>query len=223
MLSGILLLLPVLVVPTAVSDQPAFLQAWASSDYTLACAHLDGLSVPLVGTDVLDTAAKARQRCGTDALAKGALAEAEHQLKALENLGADAAISEALAAAIRGWRSLGAARDKQLGRALSDASNLELAHWPKGLDTALLRLGKEALRRRELRQAKATLVLLESQAPATFGLKDLRQDIWWATEGGRIAFRVALISFLLLLALTARSLLRTRRRAKALLQAESQT
>jgi hypothetical protein len=79
----------------------------------------------------------------------------------------------------------------------------------------------KALRDRDLVVASGGLRILEAKSPEVFGLDELRTSLWWATEGGHVAFLIALGAFLLLLALTARSLLQTRRRTKALLQAES--
>jgi hypothetical protein len=216
-------LFSVVAEPAVAGAQPDFLSAWAKSDYQTACTQLDQNQTPLTDYKWLETAAKVRVRCGKDALATGDLKKAQHQRQTCLDLDIDDSLCLELRQLVDGWEALNSARKGALGTALTSASGVPIDHWPKGLPVELLRGGREAVKKQRFNDAEATLLLLEAQAPKTFGLAELRNSIWWATKGGTIAFRIALVAFLLLLALTARSLLRTRRRTKALLSAEIQS
>jgi hypothetical protein len=223
MLVWSLILFSVVSEPTVLAAQPEFLSSWAKSDYQTACAQLDQNQIPLIQADWLETASKLRVRCGKEALGVGKLKQAHRQLQSCLELDIDDSKCLELRQLIDGWEALTSARKGRLGPALTSASGVPRDHWPKGLPVELLRGGQEALKNKRLQDAEAALSLLEAQAPQTFGLSELRSSIWWATKGGAVAFRIALIAFVLLLALTARSLLHTRRRTKALLSAEIQS
>ena len=206
-------------------EPKAFLSAWADSQYAAACTHLDGLKPEQTAylkahPEVRQLAASARARCVSEALAQQDLATAQRHIQAMVVLDVDEPL-EAAQRKLAGWKALQAARRGAVEQAVGFADDLPSPLWPQGLDAELLSGALQALRDRELVVASGALRVLEAKSPEVFGLDELRTSLWWATEGGRVAFFIALGAFLLLLALTARSLLQTRRRAKALLQAES--
>ena len=206
--------------PALTAAQPEFLSAWAPSDYQRACTLLDQAQQPLVDAQHRSIAVKARVRCGKDRLAGGRVKQAKHEYVACRALTIDSERCQELGQLIDGWEALVAVRRGTLGPAVVKATQVASQHWPKDLPMELLRSGGHAIKEHRVAEAQATLSLLEARAPDTFGLSDLRSSIWWATKGATVAFRIALVGFMLLLALTLRSLVRTRRRAKALLEAE---
>ena len=209
--------------PAPAVPQPEFLSAWAQSDYQRSCLLLDQSTQPLVDSSWRSIAVKARTRCGKDYLARGRVKLAKQQYQACLALNIDESRCQELGQLIDGWEALVAVRKGTLGPAVIKATGVASEHWPKDLPVELLRSGGHAIKEHRVAEAQATLSLLEARAPETFGLSELRSSIWWATKGATVAFRIALIAFMLLLALTLRSLLRTRRRAKALLEAEIQS
>ncbi len=209
-----------IVDPASAAPQPEFLSAWAQSDYHKACTLLDQDQQPLVDSNWRSTAVKARVLCGKDDLAGGRIKRAKHHNQACSALNIDEGRCQELSQLIDGWEALVAVRRGTLGPAVIKATQVASEHWPKDLPVELLRSGGHAIKEHRVAEAQATLSLLEARAPDTFGLSELRSSIWWATKGATVAFRIALVGFMLLLALTLRSLLRTRRRAKALLEAE---
>ena len=206
--------------PAPAAAQPEFLSAWAQSDYQKACTLLDQAQQPLVDSNWRSIAVKARVLCGKDDLAGGRVKRAKHHHTACLDLSIEEQRCQELGQLIDGWEALVAVRRGTLGPAVVKATQVASEHWPKDLPVELLRSGGHAIKKHRVAEAQATLSLLEARAPDTFGLSELRSSIWWATKGATVAFRIALVGFMLLLALTLRSLVRTRRRAKALLEAE---
>lgn len=213
----------VLLLSAEPASEPTFVEHWAHSDYEAACLALDRQkTAPSLSNELL-IAARARSRCAATALAQGELDKAEGQLEELKDYGVLESEAQVLSERLSGARGLIAARRGELLLALDYADRVRAELWPKGLNTELLRQAREALQKRDTKHAQRTLVLLRSNAATTFALDDLERQLWWAKKGGVVAFRVALAAFLLLLALTARSLLRTRRRTRALLRQETLT
>ena len=208
----------------SLSEAPSeFLRAWSASDFAAACRHLDAGEKPLIDAQWRALAVSARMRCGKDALAQGRWLEARAHQRACAELNSSPERCVELGEMIQGWEALMAARQGTLRSAVEKATQVPSERWPSALPVELLRMGGDALRKRQVEEAQATVTLLEARAPDTFGLAELRSALWWATQGTVVAFRIALAGFMLLLALTLRSLLRTRRRAKVLLGAEMQS
>ena len=201
------------------SETEAFRRAWASSDYQAACRALE--ATPQLETEELRSMAeKALARCANEAIAAGRIDIAEAQFEAVELRGLSGEASSAASAALVGWRALQHASKNQLKAALPAARSLPPKYWPRGLDTALLSAAQQALAEDDLPAVKSTVDLLQARQPSPFGIDELKRGLWWATEGERVAFIIALLAFGLLLALTMRSLLRTRRRTRAMLRTE---
>jgi hypothetical protein len=213
----------VLLLSAEPVSEPTFVEYWAQSDYEAACLALDQQKIAPSLSNELLIAARARNRCAAMALAAGQLDKAEGQLEELKDYGVLVAEAQVLGERLSGARGLVAARRGALSLALDYADRARSELWPVGLNTELLRQARLALKKREPKQAQRVVVLLRSKAPTTFTLDDLERQLWWAQRGGVVAFRIALAAFLLLLALTARSLLRTRRRTRALLRPETLT
>jgi hypothetical protein len=213
----------VLLLSAESVSQPTFVEHWSHSDYEAACLALDQQKTAPTLSNELLIAARARKRCAATALAAGQLDNAAGQIEELEDYGVLVAEAQVLSERLSGARGLIAARRGALPLALDYGARVRAELWPIGLNTELLRQARAAMQKRELKSAGRVLELLRSKAPETFALDDLERQLWWAQRGGVVAFRVALGAFLLLLALTARSLLRTRRRTRALLRQETLT